>query len=85
MNDAGHDGRAVQEQILNLPPSNIVRNDFSHLGLLPPTQQDLDDAVSVISATASATIPYVQVNNQPAVLPSVCKLGLPHQKLNFLF
>lgn len=49
--------------INSLPPSNITRNDFSNFGLIPPAQQlDLDDAVSVISATASATIPFAQVS-----------------------
>ncbi|XP_067944022.1 uncharacterized protein [Watersipora subatra] len=61
--ESGRDGHAVQEQILRLPPSGIIRNDFSHLGIpAPHDQQQIDDAVSVISATASATIPYAQSN-----------------------
>ena len=61
ISEAGHDGIAVQEAIQSLPRSNIRHNDFSHLGIPTMEQMDLDDAVSVISATASASIPYAQV------------------------
>jgi len=62
VSEAGHDGSAVQEAIQNLPRSNIRHNDFSHLGIPTMEQMDFDDAVSVISATASASIPYAQSN-----------------------
>lgn len=62
--ESGTDGHAVQRQIQNLPPSHIRHNDFSHLGIPSPQdqQQQMDDAVSLISATASATIPFAQSN-----------------------
>lgn len=64
VSEAGHDGQAVMETIQSLPRSNIRHNDFSHLGINTATrdQIDLDDAISVISATASASIPYAQVS-----------------------
>jgi len=69
VDETGADGLAVMQHIQRLPPTNVRRNDFSHLGITSPNAAgfDMDDAVSVISATANATIPFAQVRPPPTL------------------
>lgn len=76
--ESGRNGLAVQDHIRRLPPSHIRRNDFSHLGIQSPQDQQLDDAISVISATASATIPYAQVRTCQTQCTQFSTFRLPY-------
>ena len=56
------DGRRVQEFVQNIHPTQpIIRNDFSHLGIMGLHDQDLSDNISVASFSATASVPYAQV------------------------
>ncbi|CAH1784023.1 unnamed protein product [Owenia fusiformis] len=61
--NTGADGERVAEFVNSIQPTQpIQRNDFSHLGIQAPGAQGDFDDVSVISATATAAIPYYQTN-----------------------
>lgn len=89
MEASGIDGSRVQEQLRQLPRSNVhLRNDFIDLGIIPgavgTAAGDVGDAmddVSVISATAAVALPQAYAQNNVAIGREIHSLRTELQEL----